>query len=111
MKQIGWAYNDTRWDDTRWHMCADKPREINGRQIKPVFIDPPKIKSLEWAQNYEGDFSATTIAGRYHVWEIPGIGWDFVFRYNVIQSGFNAPDFAKAAAQSHYENLIRSVLE
>ena len=41
-KPIGWAYSDGKWDDDRWHLCAknSRPRDFDGRTIKPVFLLP-----------------------------------------------------------------------
>lgn len=39
LTQVGWAYQDKRWDADRWHVCGwEKPREHEGRQVKPVYI-------------------------------------------------------------------------
>lgn len=38
--QVGWAYNDKRWAEDRWHVCGmdSKPHEGDYRKIEPVFL-------------------------------------------------------------------------
>lgn len=45
-RQVGWAYNDKRWDEDRWHVCGmdSKPRSSDGRLIQPIFIAAPQPK-------------------------------------------------------------------
>jgi hypothetical protein len=40
--QVGWAYNDIRWDGDRWHVCGlnSKPRSVEGRRVEPVYLSP-----------------------------------------------------------------------
>lgn len=43
--EVGWAYQDKRWDKDHWHLCIDKPREFDGRQVRQVFIPLPNSDS------------------------------------------------------------------
>lgn len=41
--EIGWAYQDKRWDKDHWHLCTDRPRSFEGREVRPVFIASPAL--------------------------------------------------------------------
>ena len=50
--QVGWAYRDKRWDEDRWHVCGwEKPREAEGREVRPIFIGttPPDASAMRKA--------------------------------------------------------------
>jgi hypothetical protein len=34
---VAWQYRDDRWDDDRWHVCAERPRDTKGRRIRALF--------------------------------------------------------------------------
>lgn len=40
--QVGWAYNDDRWDGSHWHVCGldSKPRASEGRRVEAVYLNP-----------------------------------------------------------------------
>jgi hypothetical protein len=38
---VAWQYQDTHWDNERWHVCAEKPNETRGRKIRPLYLAPP----------------------------------------------------------------------
>lgn len=38
MVEVGWAYQDKRWDADRWHLCQDQPRAFEGRKVVPVYV-------------------------------------------------------------------------
>lgn len=35
---VGWAYQDKRWDKDHWHLCIDKPRASEGREVREVYL-------------------------------------------------------------------------
>lgn len=42
LTQVGWAYQDKKWDADRWHVCGwEKPREHEGRRVEPIYIVEP----------------------------------------------------------------------
>lgn len=69
--QVGWAYQDKRWDADRWHVCGlEKPREHKGRKVKPIYIAEPAAPE-----------------GRQEVMRIGDAVLDWMVKFDLLDAG------------------------
>lgn len=83
--------------------------EMNADGFGSVIERKPSVRPMNWVNEYNGDFTAETVVGEYHI-GMPNMYWTLTLPSGEVLSGFNLVQAAQDLARADYESKIISAL-
>lgn len=112
----GWSSIDRKGPACTNSECDGAADSVEAWNRRSEPSEPVAVKALEWGKTSYGTPEAITIAGVYRINESMAGGWAVVAGSRVLQSEDGRVNFptqaeAKAAAQTDFDQRIRSALQ